>query len=496
MRPRAIYGRCATILCVAMLAVAGAAADDSAAVGEWPRWRGPNSSGASIGGPTLAAKWPAEGPPKQWETFLAGATGDCYGSPAAADGKVFMSLMAWQFLPTKESLATLPDLGVPPAAVEEITTKGLYAGSEEQWLRQYKIPLDKKAAILAALGKTRSIDRVAGLDAITGKVLWKMDYLLDAPGRARGTASTPCFWKGRVYGSQTKRAVYCIDATTGNEVWINKDCGGGFSSVVVEDGVVVATGSGVLTAMDAQTGKQLWTGGDVATDYSPAIWHHDGKTYVISSRGNGPQFLRCNEITSGKPLWTCPAIAHTAAIEGDYMAALDYNAKSAVPNRWMHGCLAIYRLSSNKPEKVGEVDLADAASCPIICHGYVYYTACGRAVCVEAKTGTVKWNEPIECGGTGVGIRGRLWSSPLIADGKLFAVLDWAKNGGPDGGGTEPIGLFDANPEKFAALGVFNARLLGCTSPAVAGTKLFVHTTTGIACFDLAPDAKTVDPAK
>lgn len=387
-------------------------------------------------GPALASRWPAEGPPKLWEAFLAGAVGDCYGSPSVADGRVYMNIMDW-------------------------------------------------------MGTTQSCDSVVCLDAATGRLLWKKAFNLDKP-RVRGTASTPCIWKGRVYGGLSKRMIYCLDALTGKEVWTNQDYGGGHASVLVEDGVVVSTGAGRLVALDAETGAPLWKGPDVNSDYSPALWRHEGKTYAITSRGNGPQVLRCNELATGKELWTCLAICHTVAVEGDTLAALDYKAKSAITNRWMKGRLAIYKLSSSKPEKIGDVDLADVASCPILCNGYVYYEACSRLVCVEARTGVVKWSEPVECGGTGVGISGRIWSSPVMEDGKLFAVLDHAKNGHPDGGGSEPIGMFDADPEHFEALGVVDAKMQGCTSPAVAGTRLFVHTATGIACFDLSPGAKAV----
>jgi len=53
------------------------------------------------------------------------------------------------------------------------------------------------------------------------------------------------------------------------------------------------------------------------------------------------------------------------------------------------------------------------------------------------------------------------------------------------------IVMFKATPEKYIQLGKFNANVMPCTSPAIAGGKLFVRTATtatedsGVACYEL-----------
>ena len=479
----------ACLMCSVWLAMAKVAAADATGAGDWPQYRGPSSSGASTNGPALASRWPKEGPRKLWETFLAGQNGGCWGSPSVAEGRAYLMIMAWQYPVNPENLKAVVALGVPAAAIEDLRTNGLYFNSVDDWLRKHGIPGDKKRAVQEALGPAEAIDRLACLDANTGKLLWKRDTFLNRCTGEKanwGTASVPCIWHGRVYGSLSKRTVYCVDAKTGQEVWSAKT-GGNHASVAVAEGVVVSTGSG-LVALEAETGAELWKGGSANGEYSPALWRFGGKMYVIYDTGGVGNPLRCKELATGKDVWGCEANCQSVAVEGTYMAA---KCKGGTGGK---GMLAIYSISLDKPQKIGEVDITDVAACPVICKGYVYYVGCGKAVCVDAATAKVKWEEPIPVSprhdqkGNSYSGQSLIWSSPIVADGKLFAVLDAASGGHSNGGGTEPVGMFDANPEHFETLGVADAKLWGCTSPAVAGTKLFVHTATGLACFDLAPD--------
>lgn len=491
-------------LSVLLLAAAASAQETRptsapSAAGDWPQWRGPNTSGATSGGPPMAARWPKEGPPKLWETFLAGDNGSCWGSPSAAEGRVYVMVMAWEYKITDEAIKGLANQGLPASAIEDIRANGLNGYKEDAWLRKHKIPATQKKNIVEALGKPQSIDRIACLDADTGKIIWKKDYVLDVPwgpgGGSRGTACTPCIYNGRVYFSLSIPKILCLDAKTGEEIWSAAKVGGHYCSAVVADGVVISMGSGLI-AQDADTGKQLWSGGAAAWDYTPAIWRRDGKTYMVYDTGRA---LCCREVSTGKTVWTCEGHCQTPAVEGEYMAAVVKGGSGG------KGSLAVYRISTtpkSTPEKITELDIVDVSACPIIANGYVYYVACGRAVCIEAKTGTVKWDQPIgvskRLAATNNSYSGQslIWSSPIIADGKLLTALDVPPFGHTNGGGNgESVGIFDANPDHFEALGVADAKLWGCTSPAVAGAKLFVHTATGVACFDLSPGA-TSRPAQ
>jgi hypothetical protein len=45
--------------------------------------------------------------------------------------------------------------------------------------------------------------------------------------------------------------------------------------------------------------------------------------------------------------------------------------------------------------------------------------------------------------------------------------------------------MFKANPAKYEELGQFDAGVVECSSPTIAGGKLFVRAIDGIACYDL-----------
>ena len=90
----------------------------------------------------------------------------------------------------------------------------------------------------------------------------------------------------------------------------------------------------------------------------------------------------------------------------------------------------------------------------------------GRALCIELATGTAVWDEtvgPAEL------------SSPLIADGKLIALV------GPW------VYLIKASPEKYQLLGKANLRDYQCRwmSPVFSDGRLFVRTSKNVVCYDL-----------
>src|SRR4051794_23023563 len=90
-------------------------------------------------------------------------------------------------------------------------------------------------------------------------------------------------------------------------VWSVKSTDGDFTGtpVVADGGVVAAAGGGGVFAVEASTGKQLWT-----TDVAPADGENvnataaiaDGSVYVPISRANGPEVAALS-LADGHPLW-------------------------------------------------------------------------------------------------------------------------------------------------------------------------------------------------
>ena len=120
---------------------------------------------------------------------------------------------------------------------------------------------------------------------------------------------TPTIYNGKLYssGGFHSREFYCFDGKTGNAVWGVTLDDDGPSSAVAEEGVVVFnTESCTVFALDAQTGKLLWSWwlGDPLMS-TPTIYQ--GKVYTSyphsSPDGSASHILACFDLHTGKVLW-------------------------------------------------------------------------------------------------------------------------------------------------------------------------------------------------
>jgi len=330
----------------------------------------------------------------------------------------------------------------------------------DQWFKDNGIDdaTMKQATKGVVKTKPAARDFVACLDAATGKTLWKVE--VDAKKQAFSASSTPAVAGGRLYVLTSAGVVYCLDAKTGKEVWKKQPFekpADSHCSVLLVDGVVVVNAASAL-GLDAQTGEVLWQDKKLAaTCPSPALWKTGDKTCVIVQ---GRQ-LTCLEPKTGKVMWTVPGVgSSTPAVSGDFLA---YTAGKK---------LIAYKLSADKAEKLWEIPFGDEYTSPLIYKDHVYALGAidrnsrqGRGVCVELATGKIVWETPLDAYSC---------SSPLVADDKLIAL----------GGGQ--VLLIKASPDKYTLLGKAALHKGDIwTSPSLADGKLFLRVGTRVACFDL-----------
>lgn len=112
-------------------------------------------------------------------------------------------------------------------------------------------------------------DFVYCLDAKTGAIKWKFDYLckLDPNLHPGGPSSTPTVHDGKVYTQSKFGQIYCLDAKTGKKIWEasgeqyapTKKRWWGFagSPTVMGDAVIFNIGTNGM-AFNKDTGKLLW----------------------------------------------------------------------------------------------------------------------------------------------------------------------------------------------------------------------------------------------
>ena len=153
------------------------------------------------------------------------------------------------------------------------------------------------------------------LDAATGDELWQEKYeargVSGAASSFSGPRSSPTVAAGKVITLGVQGVLSCLDAATGKVIWRKDDFGGDVprfaaaSSPVVVEGLCIAElgseGNGGIAAYDLQTGDQTWkwTGSGPAYG-SPVVLTIDGTQVVVAPTDKKMVALA---VADGKPLW-------------------------------------------------------------------------------------------------------------------------------------------------------------------------------------------------
>ena len=500
---------------------------------DWPQWRGPSRNGIQSDSPALAEQWPSKGLTKLWDSETIPADDDGgHSSVVAVGGRVYVALVWHTDIPTETrgiDDLVMRDLGYqsvggwPKETVEKLEkdrmtldpkvigpefdqyvtkwlaenldpkkrqTSGGYVRTRFQrradaiplevydkllkvskkrfpneaalvkWLEEQNFGEKINKEVMAAVPPTLKVaeDVVVCVDLGTGKTLWKFKSPGEAVGRM--ASSTPCVADGRVYALGSTH-IYAVDAASGKLVWsVPTPLKTPASSPMVVDGVLV-TNVGKLAAYDAATGKPLWdqakAGGGNA---SPVAWKSGDKTVVIC---NGRGTMVGVDLRSGEVLWTTPAGGDcTPAIVNDMLAVQTNNPKVGI----LAGKLSAAGFTRlwNIPH-----DPLRSQSSPLILGNHVYLMDDGVHWCFDLATGKELWKEKVPSS----------ISSPVFADGKIFVSV----------GGGMRVAMLKPSPENHIELGKATARALSCPSPAIADGKLLIRGRKGVSCYNLAATA-------
>jgi outer membrane protein assembly factor BamB len=308
-------------------------------------------------------------------------------------------------------------------------------------------------------------DEVFCLDAGSGKTIWRSP--LPESGSAETGSTTPCIVEGRLYVVGSGSQAYCLKADSGSLVWeakLSRPAKEPIASSIAVAGKVAVLLAGVLTGLDTLTGKTIWTQERITGHQtSPALWSTKDDDCVICNTARETHGV---VPATGKVLWTVPGGGKsTPVVVQEYGGNFLVNLSDGRRNG-----LSAYRLTPQGPRKLWTVPVFDRASSPVAFDGHVYVVAGGsnghgaRLLCVHLDTGKIAWEEVIDFAEV---------SSPVVADGKLFAVC-----------GTF-LWVLQATPERYSVLNQADCRITLCTSPALVDGRLYVRQANAVACFDL-----------
>jgi outer membrane protein assembly factor BamB len=378
---------------------------------DWPNWRGPNGNGVSDEA-GWTTDWPAGGPKVLWRASL----GNGFSSMAVSSGKVY------------------------------------------------------------AMGNVNDNDIVYCFDAATGDELWRRSY--PEPKSAKnyegGPNATPTVVDGKVYTLSKSGKVHCLDAKSGNVIW-NKDLAKEFgiksttwglsgSALVLGDMVVLNAGT-LGIALDKNTGALKWESGKGPGGYStPVPYTFGGKQYLALF---GETTAAAVVAATGEKVW-------------DYEWKTSYNVNAAEPiisgdtvfisSGYGKGCALLKLGAGGVSEIYNNKNMKNQVNSSVLWKGHVYgfsgnVGGKGILTCLDYATSDVKWTQK----GLGTG-------SLIAADGKLIILGEKGK-----------LVITEASPAGYKELASAQVLQGKCwTSPVLANGRIYARNAAGdLVCLDV-----------
>ncbi|HVX10424.1 MAG TPA: PQQ-binding-like beta-propeller repeat protein [Pirellulales bacterium] len=419
-----------TVLTLALACSAGAA---TARAADWPQWRGPNRDGLSSE-KGLLQEWPEAGPKLVWQID---DLGDGYSTPAVAKGRLYL-----------------------------IANKGL----DDEFLKV--------------------------LDAKDGKEIWstrlgKVGNPEQKPSYP-GSRSTPTVDGKLVFALGSDGDLACVDAESGDVQWqknLRKEFAGkpgiwAYSeSPLIDGNLLICTpggGKATLVALDKKTGETVWKSSlpeaDDAAYASPIVFEAGGARQYVQLLQKGLVGL---DAKTGDLLWRYRR--PISRFDANIPTPLAYDTYIYVASAGTGGgTVKVEKSDQDKftPEEVYFTpQLPTAIGGAVKIGDYLYGTTNQALLCVEFKTGAVKWHE-----------RALGAASLCYADERLYLH---GENG--------DVALVDPSPESYRQKGRFtppdqpnDPKSMGkpWAYPVVANGRLYIRDRDLLWAFDVESTSK------
>jgi outer membrane protein assembly factor BamB len=397
----------------------------------WPQWRGPQRDGISQE-TGLLKEWPAEGPPLLWQVDDLGGG---YSTPAVVNNRIYL-----------------------------VNNKG------------------------------NDNEFVHALDVKNGQQIWETRIGKVGNPNQRppypGARSTPTVDGELMYALGSDGDLACLETATGKIRWqkhLRNDFGGkhgewAYSESPLVDGeVVVCTPGGeqaTLVALDKRSGDVIWKaqvqsqerGGEEAGYASIVIVNAGGRKQYVQFLGKG---LVGVDAETGKFLWRYDRTAQNSPANIPTPVARDSFVYSA-SGRGGGGMVEIAVRGDEIDVKEVYFDrkLPRDIGGAVLLGDYLYGTSGPTMVCVDFKTGEIKWSKD----------RAVAPASTCYADGRLY--LHGEKTG--------ELALVEATPEEYRERGRFTppgqpdrGTSQAWAYPVVADGRLYVHDLGTLWCYDV-----------
>ena len=423
---------------------------------EWPQFRGPRGDG-TWRGPKLPETWPASGLKQLWRQPVGGG----YAGVSVAEGRVITM-----------------DRQKDPE-VERVLCFDASSG-QPLWQHTYPVSYGKldygngpRAAPTIHGGHVHTVGALGDLrclDAKTGDVVWKKNYLDDFAGRLPtwGFAGSPVVYRPaetrrmdapsvRENAPRDGRGVHPTDHSTPRDIdWLILQPGGEKDSGVV--------------AVERLTGKEVWRNLPDEAGYSTPIFvRAHGQDELVCWT---PSHIRGLEARTGKLLWSFPyEITYGVSIA----KPIAHDGMIFVAGYW-HGSKAIRLGDTPKNAKLAWEEnkfLRGLMSQPLYRDGHVYLLDKQYGLtCFELQTGQKLWDDANQ-----TTPRGRNPQATFVWLGDTDRAIILNEEG--------ELILARLNPEGYSEQS--RTKIIGTTwaHPAFAGNRVFARSDSELVCVSL-----------
>ncbi len=308
------------------------------------------------------------------------------------------------------------------------------------------------------------------LKADDGSEVWKDKYqaqaVTGAAGRHPGPRSSPAVAEGKVVTLGVGGVLSCLDAATGKLLWRKDPFSGKVPtfatamSPIIAEGLAVAqlgkAGEGAMIAYDLASGDEKWRWDAGAPEYaSPVLMTVDGTKQLVTLTDQGVASVG---LADGKVLWQLPFVPGNRA----------YNAATPI----VDGHTVIYTGAGRgtraaKIEKQGDAfvakelwsnpDLAPQFNTPVLKNGFLFgLSDRGKFFCINAENGQTAWTDSAE--------HGRGFAAIVDAGSCLLALPS-----------TSELIAFNPNGSQYEQLAAIKvAETATYAHPVIAGNRIFI----------------------
>lgn len=326
-----------------------------------------------------------------------------------------------------------------------------------------------------SLGNQDDTDSLFCLDVENGNTLWRYDYAapLDDNNFDGGPTSTPTVDDNRVYILSRTGNLVCLDFESGKVNWTKnlpeeagvEIPGWGFASspVVVDSYLILNVGQSGMK-LDKMTGEVVWQSEGESAYMTPLAIEVGGKNWLVIASG---KFYQGIDRETGEQLWKQRWLTNFGCNAAD---PIFHEGKLFISSGYNRGS-ALLDLTSESPQILWESkEYQNQWSSSILLNGFLYGvdgndTGDRFFKCLDFSTGEVRWS-----------IDGLGSASVIAAANKLIILSDQGE-----------LVVAEASPEKFEPIARGSILSGKCwTTPVLANGHLFARNAAGeLVCVDL-----------